>query len=358
MSRNESVDALRKKIDQIDEKLVSLLNVRASLARKIGRTKSLNHQEIYAPAREKEIFRRLGLLNRGPLPDEALRSIYREVISASRALEAPLRVAYLGPEATYSHAAARERFGTSAALVAAPSIDAVFQEVVQERASFGVVPIENSTEGVVGQTLDQLVEADVNICAELFVVIHHCLLSRTGRADRIRRIASHPQALAQCRGWLARRFPRAKLEEVASTAQAALMAKEDGSLGAVCSALARDVYGLEIVAANIEDRSNNITRFVVIGKIEPRPTGDDKTSLVFSVKDEPGILHRMLEPLARNRINLTKIESRPMKDKPWEYRFFIDFKGHKDEPRVKRALRILDRGCTTLKILGSYPAGT
>jgi chorismate mutase/prephenate dehydratase len=357
LSRNESVDALRKKIDQIDEKVVALLNDRASLAQKIGHSKSLSNQEVYVPNREKEVLHRVARINHGPLPEHALRAIFREVISASRSLEAPIKVAYLGPEATYTHAAAREKFGSSAKLLPARSIAEVFQEVGQGRTVFGVVPIENSTEGVVAHTLDLLVDSNVKICAELFLDIHHCLLSRSGQADDIKRIVSHPQALAQCRRWLSRNLPDAKLEEVGSTAQAAMMAASDPQLAAVSSSVAREVYDLRLIAANIEDHSHNITRFLVIGAKDSGPSGDDKTSLVFSVKDEPGILHRMLQPFARSRINLTKIESRPIKDKPWEYMFFVDFKGHKDEAQVKRAIRNLEKNCLFLKVLGSYSSG-
>lgn len=357
MSRKESVDALRKRIDQVDEQIVGLLNERASLAQKIGETKSVGKEEFYVPSREREIYRRISRLNRGPLPEPAIRSIYREVLSASRSLEAPLRVAYLGPEASFTHMAAREQFGSAPAFIALTSITDVFQEVGQGRANYGVVPIENSTEGVVTHTLDMLVEADVRICAEVSLDIHLNLLSRSGRAGDIQCIVSHPQALAQCRRWLASHFPQVKVDEVASTAQAAQMAVRDAGLGAIASSLARDFYGLEVVEANTEDYANNVTRFLVIGDHDARPSGGDKTSIVFSVKDEVGVLHRMLEPFAKNRINLTKIESRPLKNKPWEYLFFLDFEGHKEEPRVQRAIGKLEKRCVFIKVLGSYPSG-
>jgi len=357
LNRNESVDALRKKIDQIDAKIVGLLNDRASVALKIGQAKSLSNDLVYAPHRETEVLRRVIDLSPGPLPDQAIGAIYREVISATRALESELRIAYLGPEATYTHLAAREKFGSAPEFVAGKNIGEVFQEVEQGRASFGVVPIENSTEGVVAHTLDRLVESNLGICAEIFLNIHHCLLSRSGRGEDIRRVVSHPQALAQCRRWLEGHFPNAPGEEVASTAQAAARAAADPGLAAISSSLAKEVYRLEVVAENIEDHSNNITRFLVIGRKGPKPSKKDKTSLVFSVKDQPGILHRMLQPLARSHINLTKIESRPLKDKPWEYMFFIDFKGNKEEARVKRAIRDLEKNCLFMKVLGSYPSG-
>jgi chorismate mutase/prephenate dehydratase len=242
-------------------------------------------------------------------------------------------------------------------LLPTASISEVFQEVRQGRVFFGVVPIENSTEGVVGQTLDLLVESDLRICAEVFLDVHHNLLSRSGRAEDIEKIVSHPQALGQCRRWLAAHFPKVDVEEVGSTAHAAMMAAEDGKLAAISSTLAKEVYDLQMVAENIEDQSNNITRFLIIGHDDSKRSRDDKTSLVFSVKDEPGILHRMLEPFAKSRINLTKIESRPLKDKPWEYMFFIDFRGHKEEGGVKRAIKKLERSCLFLKVLGSYPSG-
>ena len=357
MSRTESVDVLRTKIDQIDAKIVSLLNDRAFLAQKIGRSKSLNHQEVYAPHREKEVLKRVSELNRGPLSTQVVGAIFREIISGCRGLEGPLNVSFFGAEATYTHLAARERFGSSANLRPTASIPEVFQEVSQGRAEFGVVPIENSTEGAVTHTFDLLVDTDLQICAEIYLEIHHNLLSRSGIAADVKRILSHPQALAQCRGWLARHFPSIPIDEVASTAHAAMKAATDGSLAAVSSAMAREVYNLQTIAANIEDQSNNITRFVVIGKLNTKPSGDDKTSLVFSVQDRPGVLHRMLQPFARSRINLTKIESRPIKNKPWEYLFFLDLRGHGEQSAVKKAIAALEKNCLFLKILGSYPSG-
>lgn len=357
MSRNEPVDVLRKRIDQIDAKVVNLLNDRASLAQKIGRVKNRSKQEVYAPHREREVLRRVSELNPGPLPAQAVRAVFREIISGCRSLEGPLTIAFFGAEATYTHLAARERFGSSADLRPTASIPEVFQEVDQGRAAFGVVPVENSTEGVVAHTLDQLVESDLQIIAEIFQEIHHNLLSRSGKAQDVQRILSHPQALAQCRGWLARHFPAVPVEEVASTAHAAIKAAGDGSLAAISSAMAKEVYDLQSVAVNIEDQSTNITRFVVIGKASAPPTGDDKTSLVFSVQDKPGVLYRMLQPFARSRINLSKIESRPIKNKPWEYLFFLDLRGHREQQAVKRALAGLEKNCSFLKVLGSYPSG-
>jgi chorismate mutase/prephenate dehydratase len=357
LSRNESVDVLRQKIDQIDAKIVNLLNDRASLAQRIGHSKSQSNQEVYAPHREKEILQRVADLNRGPLSGQAVRAVFREIISGCRALEGPLNVAFFGAAATYTHLAAREKFGSSANLRPTTSITEVFQEVSQGRAEFGVVPIENSTEGVVAHTLDSLVESELKICAEIFLDIHHNLLSRSGKESDVQRIISHPQALAQCRGWLARHFPSVPVEEVASTAHAAMKAAGDGSLAAISSAMAKEVYNLQVVAGNIEDQSTNITRFLVIGKTDAPASGDDKTSLVFSVQDKAGVLHRMLQPFARSRINLTKIESRPIKNKPWEYMFFLDLRGHQQHGSIRNAVANLQKNCLFLKILGSYPSG-
>jgi chorismate mutase/prephenate dehydratase len=357
LSRNESVDVLRKKIDQIDAKIVNLLNARASLAQHIGHSKSLTSQEVYVPNREREILQQISELNRGPLSTDAIRSVFREIISGCRSLESRLTVAFFGAEATNSHLAAKEKFGSSAVLRSTTSIAEVFQEVSQGRAAFGVVPIENSTEGVVAHTLDCLVESDLQICAEIYLDIHHHLLSKSGKPEDVRRIMSHPQALAQCRGWLTAHFPKITVEEVASTAHGAIAAANDASIAAISSALAKEVYGLTTIANNIEDRSNNITRFVVIGKMLTKPCGDDKTSLVFSAKDKPGVLFQMLQPFAKSRINLSKIESRPMKNKPWEYLFFLDLRGHRDQPAVKRAMAEVEKNCVLLKVLGSYASG-
>lgn len=357
MSLKESVNALRKKIDQVDEKIITLLNERALLASEVGQAKGLEGQGAYAPGREKEIYLRLSGLNSGPLPERALRSIYREILSASRSLEAPIKIAYLGPEATFAHMAAQGLFGASATYIPALSIPDVFHEVRQLSATYGIVPIENSTEGVITHTLDMLVEADLKICAEVSSEIHLHLLSLSGRSEDIRRIVSHPQPLAQSRRWLATHCPGIELDEVASTAQAARIAAKDGEAAAIASSLAKEFYGLKLVKSNIEDHASNMTRFLVVGHDSPRPSGDDKTSVVFSVKDEVGILHRMLAPFAKNRINLTKIESRPIKDKPWEYLFFLDFEGHIEEARVRRAVKQLEKSCLFVKVLGSYPCG-
>ncbi len=306
-------------------------------------------------SREREVYRRISEGATGPLPTASVHAVFREVLSACRGIEAPMKVAFFGPEATFTHMAARRHFGSTVQYSPEPTIDDVFRDVSAGNVDYGVVPIENSTEGVVTHTLDLLQESDVQICGEVSIDIELCLLSRSGRGKDVRRILSHPHALGQCRRWIAAHHPDAAVEEVASTAQAAKEARSDRAVAAVSSRLAGDLYGLRLVQANIADNHDNITRFFVIGDDAPTPTGEDKTSIVFAAKDRVGVLHDMLAPFAKHRINLTKIESRPSRQKAWEYVFFIDFRGHQQEPRAKRALGQLAESCVFLKVLGSYP---
>jgi chorismate mutase / prephenate dehydratase len=351
----KSIERLRREIDRIDDEMLRLLARRAAAAQAIGRAKAVDGRGVYVPAREKKILERLSRA-RGALPAPVVRAVFREIISACRSLERGIRVAYLGPDATYSHMAAREQFGAAAHLVPVVSIPQVFEEVEREQAEFGVVPIENSTDGTVTHTLDRFLESTLRIAAEICLDVNHCLLSKSGDPHRVRRIFSHPQGIAQCRRWIATHYPKATLHEMASTAGAAREAARAGDAAAIASALAGEVYGLEVLAENIQDLSFNATRFVVIAPDDnPDPSGDDKTSLVFSIRDEVGILHRMLQPFADNKINLTRIESRPLKGRPWEYVFFVDFLGHRKERRAARALAQLNELCQMLKVLGSYP---
>lgn len=351
----KTIDRLRRRIDRIDDEMLRLLAQRAQAAQAIGRAKAVDGRSVYVPAREKRILDRLHR-KRGTLSAPVVRAVFREVISACRSLERGIRVTYLGPEATYSHMAAREQFGAGATFVPADSIPRVFEEVERGEVEFGVVPIENSTDGVVTHTLDCFLESSLRIAAEICLDVNHCLLSKRGDPRRVRRIFSHPQGFAQCRRWMATHYPEASLHEAPSTAGAAREAAKLDDAAAIASALAADVYGLEVLAENIQDLSFNATRFVAIGPDDSaEPSGDDKTSAVFSIRDEVGILHHMLEPFAENRINLTRIESRPLKGKPWEYVFFLDFLGHRQERRVGRALAKLDKLCQMLKVLGSYP---
>ncbi len=346
---------LRQKIDSLDEQILDLLNQRAETALEVGRVKSEAQRDPYNPQREEEILNRLELKNSGSLPRKAVSSIFREIISACRSLEVELTVVYLGPPATHTHLAAIERFGSSIQAFPAESIEEAFEAVERGKASFGVVPIENSTEGVVNRTLDMFIDSEVKICGEILVRISHDLLSGSGRAEKIRKIYSHPQALGQCRQWLRKNFPRAALSETASTARAAQMAVEDEEAAAVASSLASHLYGLKVIESRIEDYLHNYTRFLVLSREMAERTGRDKTSLLFSISHSPGSLYEILKPFSEKVINLTKIESRPIKDKPWEYVFFLDFEGHATDLQVQEALTEMKRGALFFKLLGSYP---
>ncbi len=339
MQNKKTLKELREEIDRLDDRLLEILNSRASLVIEVGRLKSVKKDEFHVPNREREIYQRLTAHNRGPFPNEAIRSVFREIISASLALEAPMKVAFFGPKATFTHLAAMQQFGLSAELVPQKSIPAVFEEVGKGRAKYGVVPVENSTEGMVSHTLDMFMESELKINAEVLLEIHHFLLSRTGRLEDIKKVYSHPQPIAQCRDWLAEHLPNIPVVDVASTAVAAQIVGEDYTAAAIASELAASMYDLKVVRERIEDQVNNFTRFLVIGKKLAEPSGDDKTSLMFSVKDEVGILYRMLEPFAKRGINLSKIESRPLKKKAWEYIFFLDLAGHINTPEIADAVQ-------------------
>ncbi len=355
MSDEKNLELLRYDIDAVDDRILELLNRRAELVLEVGRLKSRENREFHVPSREREIYDRLALVNKGPFPSEAVRSVFREIISASLALEAPMKVAFLGPKATFSHLAAMQHFGLSAELVPQKSIPAVFEDVEKGRALYGLVPVENSTEGVISHTLDMFMESDLTINAEVILEVSHYLLSRTGRFEDVKKIYSHPQPLAQCRRWLTENFPNVPLVDVASTTLAAQIVSEDYSAAAIASQYAATLYDLKVVRERIEDQVNNVTRFLVIGSRLAEKSGDDRTSLMFSVKDEPGILHRMLEPFAKRGVNLSKIESRPNKTKAWEYIFFLDLAGHISEQPVADAVQELKGFCQFVKILGSYP---
>lgn len=352
----DEIQGRRKDIDEIDSEILKLLNRRAEIVIDIGKVKKNENVEFHSPEREREILDRLENGNPGPFPNEALRAVYREILSASLSLEQPLRVAYLGPKATFTHLAAMQRFGFSAQYIPVGSIKEVFDAVEKERANYGVVPVENSTEGVVSYTLDMFIDSEIKIAAEIMTEISHNLLSLTGKMEDIKKIYSHPQATAQCRGWLESNLTGIPIIEAASTARAAEIASQDPSSGAIAGELAAMLYGLQIVQKRIEDVVNNYTRFLVIAKRHPSMTGRDKTSIMFSIKDRVGALHSMLEPFARNEINLTKIESRPSRRKAWEYIFFVDIEGHIEDEKIKKTLDEVKNECLFLKVLGSYPA--
>jgi chorismate mutase / prephenate dehydratase len=349
------ISVSRRKIDALDANILELLSVRARLAQGIGRSKTERGEEFYSPHREKEVLGRIVSGNPGPLRGEEVENIFREILHSCRSLQARLKVAYFGPEASFTHQAALKNFGKYTDYIPAKAISDVFQEVEQGRADYGVVPIENSTEGAINYTLDMFLESDIKICAEMNMRIHECLLSRSKNAGAVRKIYSFPPALAQCRNWLETNMPGVAIADAASTAEAAKTAGKDRSSAAIASKLAGELYGLSVIAENIEDVKENYTRFLVIGHKCAEKSRCDKTSVMFSVKDRIGALHDMLVPFRKFNINLTKIESRPTKKKLWEYMFFVDFSGHINDKRVRKALALLEKQCVFLKVLGSYP---
>ena len=353
----ELLKNLRDDIDSIDDRLVELLNSRAKIAQHIGAVKHRSAQKAYAPERERRVLERLLELSEGPLPASSIRLIYKEIISASLALESPLGVAFLGPEATFTHEATKRHFGMSAQLHAKTSIAEVFSDVERGRADYGVVPIENSTEGVVNHTLDSFMHSELSICAEVLLQVSHHLLHNTGDLTHITKVYSHPQALAQCRGWLATNLPGVSLVDVSSTARAAQLAAEDASAAAVASDLAASMHGLQVAASHLEDMPGNLTRFLVIGRDKPNPSEKDRTSIMFALKDAPGILYRALGSFASAGINMSRIESRPSRRRAWDYLFFIDLDGHRDTEEVSAAIDSLQETCEFIKVLGSYPQG-
>jgi len=331
-----------------------LLNERTKLVLEIGKIKHESGGEIYAPDREDAVLRRVVEKGSGPLPADSLRAIYREIMSASLALEKPLVIAYLGPQATYSHMAVIKKFGSTLKYEPLPSITDVFVEVAKGRADYGVVPIENSTEGAVTHTYDMFVDSELKICAQIVLAIRHNLMAACPRED-IRKLYSIPQVFAQCRLWLQTNMPNVELIETSSSTKAAQIARDEPNAGAVASALAAEIYGLKILEPNIQDSSENVTRFLVIGRKYPSRTGNDKTSMMFCVQDRVGALHDSIASFKKYKINMTKIESRPSKKKAWEYYFFVDVLGHCEDARVSKALAELAKHTMFVKILGSYP---
>jgi chorismate mutase/prephenate dehydratase len=348
----------RKEIDKIDDEIVRLLNERARHVIEIGKLKKAadSQANLHTPAREAEILDRLCKTTKGPFPGSALRAVYREIMSGSLALEGPLKVAYLGPRATFTHLACIRKFGSSAQYIPMTSIKEVFNEVERERADFGVVPIENTTEGVVNHTLDMFIDSNLQIYGEVLQEVSHHLLSKANSVEAVKKIYSHPHAIAQCRNWLETNMPDVPVAEVHSTARAAEICADDASAAAIASELAGQIYGLKVLKSRIEDNLNNYTRFLILSVKSPERTGKDKTSVMLSVKDKVGALYDLLRPFASHGVNLTKIESRPSRRKAWEYIFFVDLEGHLEEDRVKRALAEVKPRCLFLKILGSYPA--
>lgn len=349
-----SLSEHRQAIDQLDAQIVQLLNARTRQVLAIGEIKLKAGEEIYAPHRERAVFDRVCAQNDGPITDEQLRAIYREIMSSALALEKTMVIAYFGPEATFTHQAAIQKFGTSLNYAAQKTIGDVFTEVSKKSADYGVVPVENSTEGVVTHTLDMFVDSDLKIVAQIVQNIQQCLMSNAPLA-KIKKLYVHPQSYAQCRGWLAKHLPRAEIIEASSNARSAELAAQDKFSASLGGALAAEKYGLKILAKDIQDNTVNITRFIVLGRQCSPPTGDDRTSLMLSVADKAGALHEAIAVFRQFKINMTKIESRPSKRKAWEYFFFIDCAGHYQDVKVARAIQHLGKHCNFVKILGSYP---
>lgn len=346
---------LRDRIDGIDEEILNLLNKRAKIVLDIANIKRKENSSFYSPEREKEIIKRLTSINKGPFPNDALKVIVREILSASLSLEEPLKVACLGPLATFTHLAAMRYFGTSASFLPVEDIKEVFEYVNSNNAGFGVVPIENSNEGVVSYTLDMFADYNLKVSGEIMLEISHNLLSKHGDKSTVRKVYSHPQATAQCRRWLDANLTGIPVLETTSTAKAAELASREEDAAAIASEVAAKIYDLRFIERHIEDYKDNYTRFLIIGKEPSKRTGKDKTSIMFSIKDRPGALYNILEPFKKAKINLTKIESRPSRRKAWEYIFFVDMEGHTDDKKVKKAIDEVKEGCLYLKVLGSYP---
>ncbi len=344
----------RTAIDKLDAQIVKLLNERTEHVLKIGGIKLKHGEEIYVPHRERAVLDRICKLNDGPITNDQLRVIYREIMSSALALEKSMTIAYFGPEATFTHQAAIRKFGSSLNYSAQKTISDVFAEVSRNRADYGVVPVENSTEGVVTHTLDMFVESDLKIVAQIVMKVQQCLMSKVAKRD-IKKLFVHPQSLAQCRGWLQNNLPHVEIIETSSNARSAEMASKTRHSAALGGTLAAQRYGLDVLDSDIQDNASNTTRFLVLGRKCSPPSGLDRTSLMFSIPHKVGALHSALAAFRRYKLNMTKIESRPSKRKAWEYFFFVDCDGHYEDKRVAQAIAYLQDYCTYVKVLGSYP---
>ncbi len=352
------LEDVRERIDQVDQKLLALLSERANLAHAVGEIKRAEgHAEarFYRPEREAQVLRRIQALNVGPLDDVSVAWLFREIMSACLALEQPMRVAYLGPAGTFSQLAALRQFGHAAELVPCLTIAEVFRELASANVSYGIAPVENSTEGGVSQTQDALLAHDLSICGEVALRIHHQLLSNAAELNAVQRVYGHAQSLAQCRHWLDAHLPKAERVPVSSNAEGARLAAENATMAAIAPEVAAELYQLNILAANIEDEAHNTTRFVVLGTQDAGMSGVDKTSLVLSTANTPGALYHLLKPFAERGISLTRIESRPARTAAWDYVFFVDVDGHRADPLVAAALAELEQQAAWLRVLGSYP---
>jgi len=345
---------LRHKIDLIDGKLIDLLNQRAHLSLFIGEYKKNNNKRIYSPEREKEVLRRLKAINKGPITDEAIEAIYREIMSMSLALEKIKEIAYFGTEGSFTFMAAKKQFGSQVKYNPCETIDEVFQKVEHGMCDYGVVPVENSIEGAITHTVDLLVDSELKICAQRKVKISHHLMAKI-ELNKIKKVYSNPHVFGQCRNWLLSNLPKAEQIPVVSTTEAAHMVTKLKDSAAIASSETAKIYGLNILKSNIQDMAHNTTKFLIVSQEDSSPTGNDRTSIIFSIKNRMGALHDMLVPFYKHKISLSKIESRPSKKKAWDYYFFVDLEGHRLDKNVKEALKQLEDMCKYLKIVGSYP---
>ena len=352
---DDKLKPLRDQIDAIDAQLLALLNERARVAQQVGHVKAETNAPVFRPEREAQVLSRIAGTNPGPLLSSDLQSIFREVMSACRALENRVTVAFLGPVGTYSEQAVWRQFGQSVDALPCVSIDEVFRSVEAGTAGFGVVPVENSTEGTVNRTLDLLLQTTLSISGEVALPVHHSLMTRSGSMDKVMRICAHSQALAQCQSWLNQHYPNIERHAVASNGEAARIASEDGSVAAVASEMAATRYGLSIVHAHIQDDPHNRTRFFVVGRLTPSASGKDQTSLVLSVPNKPGAVYELLAPLAKHGVSMTRFESRPARTGRWDYYFYVDIEGHANDTKVAQALAELQAQAAFFKVLGSYP---
>lgn len=360
MSDSEKLLALRDRIDAVDSKILELLAERANCAEEVAVTKKASLPEgeevcFYRPEREAQILRRMVADNPGPLREEQITKIYRTIISSCLALEECLEIAYLGPQGTFTHSALQKHFGAWVTALPQESIGQVFQEVDTGRAHYGVIPVENSTGGIVTHTLDRFIESPLYISGEVQLPIHQNLMTMNEDWRSVKTIYSHQQSLLQCRHWIEKNLPNAKLIPVSSNGEAARLASENSETAAIAGTAAAEIFGLQYLQKNIEDQSNNTTRFLIIGMEQVPPSGNDKTSLMVSAKNEPGSLFKLLKPLAEHGLDMSRIESRPAKSGNWEYIFFLDIMGHREDPEVKVALEQLEEGADFLRVLGSYP---
>jgi chorismate mutase/prephenate dehydratase len=353
----DKLEKLRRRIDSLDEQIQRLVSERAACAQQIAEAKRRADGRVmfYRPEREVEVLRLVRERNQGPLSDDQMMRLFREIMSTCLALQQPLSIAYLGPEGTYTQEAALKHFGHSVSLRPLAAIDEIFRDVEAGSADFGVVPVENSTEGAINHTLDMFIRSPLKICGDVEMPIHHQLLSRVPETGAIQKVCAHQQALAQCREWLDANLPHPERVAVSSNAEAARIARDDTSIAAIASDAAAEMYGLNILASNIEDDPNNTTRFLVIGRYRPGPSGSDKTSLMFTVHNRAGALYSLLEPIARHAVSMTKIESRPSRVNKWEYVFFVDVEGHIEDDNVAAAVKELNETASALTVLGSYP---